>query len=43
MLISDTGAFEFGMTVAAPLRALAGRRVLITGVTSDDGIDIARS
>lgn len=42
MLISDTGAFEFGMDLGAPARSLQGRRVLITGVTSRTGIDIAR-
>lgn len=43
MLISETGAFEFGHEFDAPLRALAGKRVLITGVSAAGGIDIARS
>jgi NAD(P)-dependent dehydrogenase (short-subunit alcohol dehydrogenase family) len=43
MLISDTGAFDFGHEFDAPLRALAGKRVLITGVSAAGGIDIARS
>jgi NAD(P)-dependent dehydrogenase (short-subunit alcohol dehydrogenase family) len=43
MLISDTGAFDFGHEFDAPLRALAGKRVLITGVSAASGIDIARS
>ena len=42
MLISDTGAFEFGLDLAAPARSLAGKRILITGVTSRSGIDVAR-
>ena len=43
MLISDTGAFDFGMDLDAPALALAGKRVLLTGVSSNDGFDIARS
>ena len=43
MLISDTGALEFGLELDAPARAVAGKRILITGVTSHAGIDIARS
>jgi NAD(P)-dependent dehydrogenase (short-subunit alcohol dehydrogenase family) len=43
MLISDTGAFEFGHAIDIPMRALAGKRVLITGVSAAGGIDIARS
>ena len=43
MLITDTGAFDLGMDLGAPALALAGKRVLITGVTSRTGIDIARS
>ena len=42
MLISDTGAFEFGMECDTPARSLIGKRVLVTGVTSRTGIDIAR-
>jgi NAD(P)-dependent dehydrogenase (short-subunit alcohol dehydrogenase family) len=43
MLISETGAFDFGHEFDVPLRALAGKRVLITGVSAAGGIDIARS
>ncbi len=43
MLISETGAFEFGHELDAPLGALAGKRVLVTGVSAAGGIDIARS
>ncbi len=43
MLISDTGAFDFGMNMNAPARSLNGKRVLVTGITSRTGIDIARS
>ncbi len=43
MLISDTGAFDFGLEFDVPLRALCGKRVLITGVSAAGGIDIARS
>ncbi len=42
MLISDTGAFDFGMDLDASARSLTGKRVLITGITSRTGIDIAR-
>ena len=43
MLISETGAFEFDHAFDAPLGALAGKRVLVTGVSGAGGIDIARS
>ena len=43
MLISDTGAFDFGMDLDAPERSLAGKRVLVSGITSRTGIDVARS
>ncbi len=43
MLISETGAFDFGHEFEAPLRALTGKRVLITGVSAAGGIDIVRS
>lgn len=43
MLITDSGAFDFSMDLGAPVMALSGKRVLITGVTSRTGIDIARS
>ena len=43
MLISETGAFEFGVDSQASFRAMMGKRVLITGVTSRHGVDIARS
>jgi NAD(P)-dependent dehydrogenase (short-subunit alcohol dehydrogenase family) len=43
MLISDTDAFDFGQAIDIPMRALAGKRVLITGVGACGGIDIARS
>ena len=42
MLISDTGAFDFGIDIDGSSRSLAGKRVLITGITSRTGIDIAR-
>ena len=42
MLISDTGAFEFGMDLDVSARSLLGKRVLITGITSRTGIDVAR-
>ena len=43
MLISETGAFGFGLEAPEAFRAIVGKRVLITGVTSRRGIDIARS
>ena len=43
MLISDTGAFEFGLDLDVPARSLQGKRVLITGITSRSGIDVSRS
>ncbi len=43
MLISDTGAFDFGMDLELSARSLTGKRVLVTGITSRTGIDIARS
>ncbi len=43
MLISDTGAFDFGHDTCAPARALQGKRVLVTGVSASSGVDIARS
>jgi len=43
MLISDTGAFDFGLDVDVPAQALAGKRVLLTGISPNDGFDIARA
>jgi len=43
MLISDTGAFEFGVSTSSPATSLIGKRVLITGITSRSGVSIASS
>lgn len=43
MLISETGAFEFAVDAGSFMPAMVGKRVLVTGVTSQNGVDIARS
>jgi NAD(P)-dependent dehydrogenase (short-subunit alcohol dehydrogenase family) len=43
MLISDTGAFDYAFDIDVPVRALTGKRILITGVGAAGGVDIARS
>jgi 3-oxoacyl-[acyl-carrier protein] reductase len=42
-LISDTGAFDFGHEADLCPRVLAGKRVLVTGISAAGGVDIARS
>lgn len=41
MLISDTGAFEFGFGTSPSGSSLIGKRVLVTGMTSRAGMSIA--
>ena len=43
MLISDSGALDYGLDIAASVPELLGKRVLVTGLTAGHGIDIARS
>ena len=43
MLISDTGAVDFGLEHEFPALALAGKRVLMTGISSRDGFHLART